>query len=41
MWCKVNTLTREIPIQNTQILLHQLKDYGTKVHICLTFYFYY
>ena len=30
MWCKVNTMTREIPIQNTQILLHHLKDYGPK-----------
>ena len=30
MWCKVNTLAREIPIQNTEILLHHLKDYGTK-----------
>jgi hypothetical protein len=30
MWCKVNTLAREIPIQNTEILLHHLKDYGPK-----------
>ena len=30
MWCKVNTLARETPIQNTEILLHHLKDHGTK-----------